>query len=319
MKEFNITHACILLGGFFIALIQGCSSITLQSDNLLEKKPSEFIQPQELVNVSFNPQRKYECGPASLATVLQWQGLNISDNNLVPQVYLPERKGSLQIELLAATRRYGFIPYIIDKEMSALLKEVKAGNPVLVLQNLGLDWYTKWHYAVVIGYDINKDEIILRSGEIQRHVNSFSLFERTWRRAKYWGFIILNKDQLPVTGDAFSYLKSVAPFENLKKTKFALSAYKTALQRWPDDRNLLIAAGNASYSLNDLSSAEKFYRKVAFKWPEYAPGLNNLAQVLYEKKHFREAEKLMLNVIKFNNKHKYQSTLKTIQKELISK
>lgn len=320
MWKFLKRPAYILFGGFFIGLIQGCSSISLQSDSLLENPPAEFIQAQELVKVNFNPQRDYECGPASLATVLQWQGLNIKDSDLVPQVYLPERKGSLQVELLAATRRHGLIPYVIDKNMTALLKEVKAGNPVLVLQNLGLDWYPKWHYAVVIGYDIKKDKIILRSGEIKRHENSFSLFERTWRRGKYWGFIVLDKDKLPATGDAFSYLKSVAAFEGLKKINFALTAYKNALKRWPDNQNLLIAAGNASYLLGDLGSAEHYYRKVVLKWPAYAPALNNLAQVLYEKKRYQEAEKLILRAIKLNDKYKkqYQDTLKDIQKRKIS-
>jgi len=313
-----IRPACYLLGGFFIALIQGCSSINLQSDYLLETKPPEFIQPQELVEINFNPQREYECGPASLATILQWQGLNISDSKLVPEIYLPERKGSLQIELIATTRRYGLIPYIIEKNMTALLKEVKSGNPVLVLQNLGLEWYPKWHYAVVIGYDINKDEIILRSGEIKRHVNSFSLFERTWRRAKYWGFIALDKDKLPASGNAFSYLKSVAPFEKLKKIGFAFDAYKRALLRWPDNKNLLMAAGNASYLIKDLNLAENYYRKVISKWPSYAPALNNMAQILYEKRNFKEAKKLILRAIKLNDKYKkqYEETLSNIKKSI---
>ena len=315
MWKFKTKPACFLLVGFFAFLIQGCSSLTLQSKALLEKKPKEFIQAQEITDVNFNPQREYECGPASLATMLQWEGLNIRDTSLVSQIYIPERKGSLQIEMLATVRRYGFIPYVIDKNMTALLKEIKAGNPVLVLQNLGLESYPKWHYAVVIGYDINKDEIILRSGEIKRHVNSFSLFERTWRRAKYWGFVALSNDELPANEDVFSYLKSVVPFEKLKKFDFAFSAYKTALQRWPANKNLLMAAGNASYSINNLATAEKYYRKVVEKWPVYEPALNNLAQVSFENENFQEAEKLMLRIIGLNDKYKeqYEDTLKNIR------
>ncbi len=316
MWYFKNKPARFLLGGFFLALIQGCSSISLQSDMLLEKKPSEFSQAKEITEVNFNPQEDYECGPASLATVLQWQGLSISDKDLVPEIYIPDRKGSLQIELIAATRRHGLIPYVIEKSMTALLKEIKAGNPVLVLQNLALDWYPQWHYAVVIGYDINKDEIILRSGVTERRVNSFSLFERTWRRAKYWGFIVLNKNKLPASGNAFSYLKSVAPFEKLNKVALALAAYKNALQKWPDNRNLLMAAGNASYSTRQLNAAEKYYRKVFLKWPEYAPALNNLAQVLYEKKHYKQAEEFILRAILLGDKQQkqYEATLREIRK-----
>ncbi len=318
MWKHKIKPVIFLIGGFFISLIQGCSSIALQSDSLLEKTPREFSQAQEITAVNFNPQRDYECGPASLATVLQWQGLNISDAELVPEVYLPKRKGSLQIELLASTRRHNLMPYVIEKNMSALLKEVKAGNPVLVLQNLGLSWYPRWHYAVVIGYDLNKNEIILRSGEIKRRVNTLSLFERTWRRAQYWGFVALKNDKLPASGDAFSYLKSAAAFEELNKTDFALRAYKTALKKWPEDRNLLMAAGNASYTLKNTDSAKKYYQKVISKWSTFSPALNNLAQVYYEDKYYGKAEKLILQAITLNDNYKkqYQETLKNIREKL---
>lgn len=314
MISFNLKPACFLLCGFLIVLLQGCSSVRLQSDSLLENKPAEFIHPQELVKINFNPQRDYECGPASLATILQWQGLNISDTQLVSDVYIPHRKGSLQIEMLATTRRYGYIPYVIEKGMPSLLKEIKAGNPVLVLQNLGLESYPKWHYAVVIGYDLIRDEIILRSGEIKRHINSFSLFEHTWRRAKYWGFVALSKNKLPASGDAHSYLKSVVPFEEINKINFALTAYKSALNKWPDDQGLLMAAGNASYMSKNLIEAEIYYRKVISRDLNYAPALNNLAQVLLDGQKFKAAEELILRAIQ--QKDKYQNEYAKMLKDI---
>jgi hypothetical protein len=38
-----------LFGGFFNALISGCSSIPLQSEELVESKAEEFLRPQELL------------------------------------------------------------------------------------------------------------------------------------------------------------------------------------------------------------------------------------------------------------------------------
>ena len=307
----------LLLGGLFIGLIQGCSTVPLQSDDLLVSIHSEFKQPRELTAVQFNAQREYQCGPAALATILQWQGVDVSSDELVPKVYLPDKKGSLQLELIAAIRQYGLVPYIIEQRVDVLLKEINAGNPVLVLQNLGLEWAPKWHYAVVVGYDIKKNEIILRSGEIYRHVNSFELFERTWRRAKYWGIVAIKNDRLPATANPFAYLKSIAPFEELKKTGFAITAYKTALKKWPDNEHLLMAAGNASYSIKDIISAEKYYRKVIKLSPDYAPALNNLAQILLEQKKYMAAEKLVLKAIKQGGRYKsmYENTLKTIRRE----
>ena len=80
-----------------------------------------------------------------------------SADELVAQIYLPERKGSLQPEIIAAVRRYDRVPYRIEPALPALLAELRAGRPVLILQNLGLRSLPRWHYAVVIGYSATAD------------------------------------------------------------------------------------------------------------------------------------------------------------------
>lgn len=312
-----IKPALLISGGFFIALIQGCSSVPLQSDLLLEKKPAEFIEPVELVETPFFPQREYHCGPAALATLFNSKQVNKFPDELVPYIYVPERKGSFQVELLAETRKAELIPFVIEKNIQSLLSEIKAGNPVLVLQNLGLASFPKWHYAVVIGYDMLNDKIILRSGEYKRHINSFSLFERTWQRAKYWGFIVLRPGELPASNNAFLYLKSVAAFEQLGKKEIAYKAYLTGLKKWPEDVYLLMAAGNTSYNLGKTEQAIEYYQRVLNIKPGYAPALNNYAQVLISQDKLQQAEKIILQAISNNDRHagKYKKTLNEIKQK----
>src|SRR3569623_1363896 len=130
--------------------------------------PADLTHAVELDAVPFFPQERYQCGPAALATVLAWSGAAVTADQLVPQVYLPARQGSLQPELLAAARRYQRLPYVLEPDLAALLREVGAGHPVLVLQNLGLSWAPRWHNAVVVGYDLARDEVVLRSGAGRR-------------------------------------------------------------------------------------------------------------------------------------------------------
>ena len=80
-----------------------------------------------------------------------------------------------------------------------LKPELAAGNPVLVLQNLGLPIAPKWHYAVAIGYDVERRDIILRSGTTERLVMPLSTFEHTWARSGYWGMVTLSPGRLPGT------------------------------------------------------------------------------------------------------------------------
>lgn len=304
-----------MLGGFFLLSLQGCSTLPLQSHGLLKTRPIQYQIPTELDQTPFFPQTEYQCGPAALATVMNYHKVFVSPEELREMIYIPGRKGSLQIELIAATRTKGLVPYVIDRQVEALLDEVRAGNPVLVLQNLGLDWYPQWHYAVVIGYDLSKNEIILRSGINKRHINSFELFERTWRRSKYWGMVVLPPDELPRTARPFSYLKTVSAFQELNKPEVALQAYQTALKRWPKDRKILMAFGNALYAQKDYKSAEKTFHRILKSNKEYAPALNNLALVVLKSGRYRQAEKYAIKALQIGGRYteQYKETLQSIR------
>lgn len=45
----------------------------------------------------------------------------------------------------AAARRHGAVAYVLPDRLDALLEEITAGHPVVVLQNLGLQWIPSWH------------------------------------------------------------------------------------------------------------------------------------------------------------------------------
>ena len=195
----SLPAICLVIGTL---LTVGCASAP-QTSRLLTAtggaKP-----PVELTKVPFFPQTAYQCGPAALATVLTSAGAAVTPDALVPQVYIPERQGSLQFELLAASRRHGFIPYVLEPRLDDVLNEVATGTPVLVLQNLGLSWYPKWHYAVVVGFDLSAGQIILRSGREARHIVSLRVFERTWKRGGFWAMVSLPPDRLPHTAQVSS-------------------------------------------------------------------------------------------------------------------
>ncbi|MBI3900465.1 MAG: PA2778 family cysteine peptidase [Gammaproteobacteria bacterium] len=282
-------------GGFFIllvALLTGCA--TLQSERLA---PAAFLEPVELTAVPFFPQTEYQCGPAALATVLTWAGTPVTPEQLTPQVYLPERRGSLQLELQAAVRRYGKIPYVLRPTFETLLTEVAAGHPVVVFQNLGLSWYSKWHYAVVVGFDRNRNALLLRSGVEQRHAISFTVFERTWRRGDYWAMAVLPPTELPKTAEEVPYLQSVATLERLKRWQETRVAYETTLTRWPNSLGAWLGLGNSRYALRDLSGAEQAYRAAVTAHPASGDALNNLAQTLAEQGHWHDAETMARRAI----------------------
>lgn len=275
------------LAGFFFLLLTGCSA--LQTTRLTQSFPSNLPRKIELTQVPFFPQEDYQCGPAALAMTLNAAGIPITPDVLVPQVYVPGRKGSFQFEMLTGARRNGAIAYQLAPSLEHLFTEVAAGNPVLILQNLGLSWYTRWHYAVVIGYDIDHSEVILHSGLRQKVSMPLKTFEHTWARSGYWSFITLPPNRLPQTADEINYIKAIAAFEKAQPPQQAKIAYQTALSRWPNNIFALIGLGNTNYSLKDLKAAEQAFRQGTIVDPNSTVAFNNLAHVLAEQGNYQEA------------------------------
>lgn len=237
----------------------------------------------ELTETPFFHQETHQCGPAALATVLAHAGVQTAPETLAWQVYVPGRKGSLQVELLGATRRQGLVPYPIGPGLGAIVNELGAGRPVLVLMDNGPPLYPVWHYAVVIGHDPRDASVILRSGSTRRKLMSERGFMAAWTRGGSWGLVVLKPGDLPAEADRSSYLAAVAALEAVGQYESAELAYRAALTRWADDPTVLLGIGNSLYGQGDKSGAEGYFRRLMRRHPEALPAYNNLAQVLAER------------------------------------
>ena len=235
----------------------------------------------------FFPQSDYQCGPAALATLLVDAGVKTTPDELVPQVYLPERKGSLQVEMLAAPRRHGLVSYQLAASYGDLLREIAAGNPVIVLQNLGIK--DGWHYAVAIGYDYDNGMLQLRSGRNERQEMPFAMHELVWRRSGYWAMVAVPPDRIPATASEERWLAAIAALERTGAAAASRTAYEKFLERWPGNVNAAVGLANAHHALGELPQAEKVLRAAASREPDSVIVLNNLAQTIADQGRYAEA------------------------------
>ncbi len=267
-------------------LAGGCAGNVLQGE-------ADLPLSVEWQETPFFPQEEYQCGPAALATLLSSSGRSVRPEELVARVYVPGKRGSFQSELLAATRSYQRIPYVIPPEISALLAELAQGRAVLVFQNLGARLLPVWHYAVVIGFSLEKDRIVLRSGTTKRLEQSARRFLKTWKRGESWGMVVLAPGELPAAGDESRYLKAVAATESSGHPDLAIPAYQAALDRWPDSATALFGLGNSFFKSGNFSQAERSYRQLLQSNPDHTATQNNLAQMLADQGRCREARQII--------------------------
>ncbi len=268
----------LLLLSFMVATLCGCSALQRTQ---MPPRPEIVPVGYELVGVPFYSQTAYQCGPSTLAMALTFRGLSITPEELQSQVYTATLKGSLQLDMVGATRRHGKIAYEITGP-DAIFPEIAAGHPVIILQNLGFSRLPVWHYAIVIGYNFTEKNVILRSGVTQRKVMSYDTFEKSWAHSNYWGLMVLEPTDIPAAAEETKYLTAVLGLEKARQFQAAVSGYQTALTRWPGSLPALMGLGNSYYALENLPGAENAFREATERHPLVAAAYNNLAQVLLE-------------------------------------
>lgn len=238
-------------------------------------------QSAELSSVPFYAQRQYECGPAALAMVMTHLGSAVTPEELAPSLYIPGREGTLTDELVAQSRLRGFVPERLAPDLRVIAQAVADGSPVIVFQNNGLFWYPIWHYAVVIGVDAVRGEVILRSGEQQRLVLTWSVFDRTWSRSGRWAIRLLPvQAEWPASVSSSVVTRQLLVMAKTAAPELALAGLRRGLQRWPEEVSLWLALAQVSEQKAGLVSAERVLREGLTALPESPWLLNNLADVL---------------------------------------
>lgn len=292
--------------------VAGCALLTTSDHGTAY--PAGLPVRAELDEVPFYPQDEYQCGPAALAMTLTFAGVPRTPQQLVDQVYLPQRKGSLQPEMLAATRRAGLIAYPLQPDAGAVMQEVAAGHPVIILQNLLFKYFPRWHYAVVVGYDLTTHDVILRSGTEKRLLMSQNGFEGSWAKAGRWAFVTVPPEQMPATATEDVYVAAAASLERVSP-EAAGKAYRVALVKWPGNLVALIGLGNVAYQAHRLSEAEADYRQATLDHADSGDAWNNLAQVLHDMGRDEDAMAAAQRAISIGGERQqtYRSTLEAIR------
>jgi len=279
-KIFSILKNARFIAGIFLFLISLSACVAPQSKQLQLERPHDLPTKAYIKNVPFYQQQQFHCGPSSLAMAMNFYGKKLTPKELAKDVFTPGRKGSFQAEMKAAVRKRGMIAYELTPELVYLLAEVSVGHPVIILQNKAIKYYPIWHYALVIGYDLNKKQIYLHSGLNKNYAVSMSVFEFTWKHSKLWAMAVLPTDTLPNDRNLINALQAAVDLEEVGQVEAANQTYQTITKRWPDSLVAVMGTANTHLTLGNPGNATKFYLRARELEPQRADIYNNLAYSL---------------------------------------
>lgn len=292
------------------------AACTAPQTRQLRSTPVVDAVPVQIPDVPFFPQEEHQCGPAALATVLKFAGKDVSPAALTEKVYVPARKGSFALEMVAAARSEGRLVYPVAPQLEAVLAALEQGYPVLVLQNNGLGIYPVWHFAVVVGADRAQEKLWLRSGRTERLEIAFSTFERTWERADYWGVLVLDPARIPDSLDPKPVIRELALMQQAGAVADAQAGFSRSLLNWPVQKTAWLGLAQTSLQLGDKETAESTLRELVRREPIYGPGLNNLADLLFQSGRAREALPYAERAVAVMDVPQTRNTLAAIQTSL---
>jgi tetratricopeptide (TPR) repeat protein len=157
---------------------------------------------------------------------------------------------------------------------------VHSGRPVLLMQNLGLERWPTWHYAVVVGFDADADRVLLRSGTEARLEIRARRFLSTWDRGGRWAMVVSAPHQPPASARPQGWLRGAAAFESLGDLESAAAAYLAATKRWPEHSSAWTALGNAYFLQRQHERATAAYTQALALDRDDWVARNNLVHTL---------------------------------------
>ncbi|MFO7963111.1 MAG: C39 family peptidase [Desulfobacterales bacterium] len=179
----KIPAARILLIVIFGAMLfAGCASRSTTLTN------GELNHSVVIDNVPFFAQNRYQCGPASLAGILNFFGDKVSPEEISDAIYRKDIRGTVSLDIVLFARKRGFHSRWYTGSIDDIHQTISAGIPLLVMVDKGVGFLKSYHFMVITGF--SPDGIIVNSGKSRHQIIPNRLFLYQWEKTQFWSLLV---------------------------------------------------------------------------------------------------------------------------------
>lgn len=163
-----------------LTLLAGCATL-----------PTGFAPPSgqgRVTGVPFHAQEDLQCGPASLAMVLNHLGDPVTPEEISRALFRKDLRGVVSLDLALYPRGRGFSSRFFRGSEKDIAAAVDAGQPLLVMVDQGFGGIRVLHFMVVTGYD--GQGVLANSGRSQGLRLGWAEFLSAWDGADRWALLV---------------------------------------------------------------------------------------------------------------------------------
>jgi len=147
-----------------------------------------YAQENIINSVPFFPSEDFQCGPASLAMILNFLGMKITVEEIAKEIYSKGAQGTADFDMIMFVQKKGFKSKYYSGSLEDIKEKIKANKPLIVMTDEGYWFYKKYHFMVVVGFD--SESVIVNSGTKMHEKINMEDFKKKWSKTSFWTLLI---------------------------------------------------------------------------------------------------------------------------------
>lgn len=170
-----------------VILLAGCTQKEHGQDEFRPERDITVIE-----GVPFVKQKNNFCGPAAMASVMQFYGDDVSQEEVAGEIYMPKLEGALISDMENYARDRGYEVKAVNGSMESLRSAIDEGSPVILLVDRGVWRVSVPHYYVAYGYIETEQAIILHTGDEGGSEIGYDELDSEWKKMNRLMLVISN-------------------------------------------------------------------------------------------------------------------------------